>query len=85
LVSPVSFFTAQIDLILQISILVFLTVGLAVERNRKIKAHASLMLVAVVLNLIFFSSNYGTLMGQCGGRRLGWFVEYWDGAWRLVG
>ena len=50
----VSFFAAQVDLILQVSIFVFLTVGLVVERKRKIKAHASLMLVAVVLNLVSF-------------------------------
>jgi hypothetical protein len=50
----VSFFAAQVDLILQISIFVFLTVGLLVERKRKIKIHARLMLAAVVLNLVSF-------------------------------
>ena len=50
----VSFLTAQIDLVLQISIFVFLAVGLVVERKRKIKAHARLMLAAVVLNLVSF-------------------------------
>ncbi len=50
----VSFLAAQIDLVLQISIFVFLTVGLAVERKRKIKAHARLMMAAVILNLISF-------------------------------
>jgi len=52
----VSFLASQIDLVLQISIFVFLTVGLAVERKRKIKAHARLMLAAVVLNLVSFFS-----------------------------
>ncbi len=47
-------FIAQVDLILQISIFVFLIVGLAVERRRKIQAHARLMLGAVVLNLVSF-------------------------------
>jgi uncharacterized membrane protein YozB (DUF420 family) len=50
----VSFYAAQIDLVLQISIFVFLTVGLAVERKRKIEAHARLMMAAVILNLISF-------------------------------
>ena len=50
----VSFFAAQVDLILQVFIFVFLTVGLLVERKRKIKIHARLMLAAVVLNLISF-------------------------------
>jgi uncharacterized membrane protein YozB (DUF420 family) len=50
----VSFLAAQVDLILQVSIFVFLTVGLLVERKRKIKTHARLMLAAVVLNLISF-------------------------------
>ncbi len=50
----VSFFAAQVDLVLQISIFVFLIVGFAVERKRKVKAHANLMLAAVVLNLISF-------------------------------
>jgi len=52
----VSFLAAQIDLVLQISIFVFLIVGLAVERKRKIKAHARLMMAAVILNLISFSA-----------------------------
>lgn len=50
----VSFFTAQIDLILQISIFIFLNIGLLIERKRKIKIQARLMLTAVVLNLISF-------------------------------
>ena len=50
----VAFFAAQVDLILQVSIFVFLTVGLLFERKRKIKTHARLMLAAVVLNLISF-------------------------------
>ena len=50
----VSFFTAQVDLILQVSIFSFLAVGLVVQRKRKIKTHARLMLAAVVLNLISF-------------------------------
>ncbi len=50
----VSFFAAQVDLVLQISIFVFLIVGFAVERKRKVKTHANLMLVAVVLNLVSF-------------------------------
>ena len=50
----VSFFAAQVDLVLQISFFVFLIVGFAVERKRKIKAHANLMLAAVVLNLVSF-------------------------------
>jgi uncharacterized membrane protein YozB (DUF420 family) len=50
----VSFFAAQVDLILQVSIFIFLTVGLLVERKSKIKTHARLMLTAVVLNLISF-------------------------------
>lgn len=50
----VSFFAAQVDLILQVSIFVFLIVGFVVQRKRKIKTHARLMLAAVVLNLISF-------------------------------
>ena len=50
----VSFFAAQVDLVLQISIFVFLIAGFAVERKRKVKEHANLMLAAVVLNLISF-------------------------------
>jgi len=50
----VSFFAAQVDLVLQVSIFVFLVVGFVVERKRKVKAHANLMLVAVVLNLVSF-------------------------------
>ncbi len=50
----VSFFAAQVDLVLQISIFVFLVVGFGVLRKRKTKAHASLMLAAVVLNLVSF-------------------------------
>jgi len=50
----VSFFAAQVDLVLQISIFVFLIVGFGVLRKRKTKAHANLMLAAVVLNLVSF-------------------------------
>jgi len=50
----VSFFSAQVDLILQVSIFIFLSVGLVVERKRKIKTHARLMRAAVVLNLVSF-------------------------------
>jgi uncharacterized membrane protein YozB (DUF420 family) len=50
----VSFFCDSSNLILEVSIFAFLTVGLAVERKRKIKTHARLMLAAVVLNLISF-------------------------------
>lgn len=54
LILIVSFFAAHVDLILQVSIFVFLTVGLLVERKRKIRTHARLMLAAVVLNFISF-------------------------------
>ncbi len=47
-------FIAQLDLILQVSIFVFLIVGLAVERRRKIQVHARLMMAAVILNLVSF-------------------------------
>ncbi len=50
----VSFFAAQVDLVLQISISVLLIAGFAIERKRKVKAHANLMLAAVVLNLVSF-------------------------------
>jgi uncharacterized membrane protein YozB (DUF420 family) len=49
-----SFFAAQVDLILQISIFAFLIVGFALMRKRKVKAHANFMLAAVVLNLVSF-------------------------------
>ena len=39
---------------MQVSIFAFLIVGLVVERKRKIKTHARLMLAVVVLNLISF-------------------------------
>jgi uncharacterized membrane protein YozB (DUF420 family) len=52
----VSFFATLIDLVLQVSIFVFLIVGLMVERKRKIKTHARLMLAAVILNLVSFSA-----------------------------
>ena len=50
----VSFLAPQVDLFLQISIFIFLIAGFAVERKRKVKAHANLMLAAVVLNLVSF-------------------------------
>ena len=62
----VSFFAAQIDLVLQISIFVFLTVGLVVERKRKVMAHARLMLVAVVLNLVSFAAIMGPAWDNVG-------------------
>jgi hypothetical protein len=43
----VTFFVAQIDLALQISILALLVSGLAFMRFRKIKVHAWIMLAAV--------------------------------------
>ena len=50
----VSFLATQVDLFFQISIFIFLIAGFAVERKRKVKAHANLMLAAVVLNLVSF-------------------------------
>jgi uncharacterized membrane protein YozB (DUF420 family) len=50
----VSFFATQADLVIQISIFVLLIVGFAIMRKRKVKAHANLMLAAVVLNLVSF-------------------------------
>jgi hypothetical protein len=41
---------------LQVSIFVFLIVGLMVKRKRKITTHARLMLAAVILNLVSFSA-----------------------------
>jgi uncharacterized membrane protein YozB (DUF420 family) len=52
----VSFFVAQIDLVLQLSIFILLIGGIVVQRRRKITAHARLMLVAVILNLVSFAA-----------------------------
>jgi hypothetical protein len=51
----VSLFAAQIDLVLQGIVLVLLVSSIVVMRLKKIKAHASLMLTAVILNLAAFS------------------------------
>jgi uncharacterized membrane protein YozB (DUF420 family) len=56
----------QIDLIFQVSIFVVLTVGMLVERKRKIKAHAQLMLAAVVLNIVSFIAVMWPAMGTVG-------------------
>ena len=50
----VSSLAAQFDLVIQIFIFVFIIAGFAVERKRNVKAHANLMLAAVVLNLVSF-------------------------------
>jgi uncharacterized membrane protein YozB (DUF420 family) len=55
----VSLFIAYVDLVLQISIFALLIAGLVVERKRKIKVHARLMLAAVVLNLVSFAAIMG--------------------------
>jgi uncharacterized membrane protein YozB (DUF420 family) len=61
-----SLFAAQVDLVLQISIFVFLAVGLVVESKRKIKAHARLMLAAVVLNMVSFLAIMGPAWDNVG-------------------
>jgi uncharacterized membrane protein YozB (DUF420 family) len=49
----------QVDFIFQISIFVVLAIGMIVQRKRKIKAHAQLMLAAVLLNLVSFIAVMG--------------------------
>jgi uncharacterized membrane protein YozB (DUF420 family) len=69
----VSLFAAQIDFVLQVSIFIFLAVGLAVERKRKVNAHARLMFAAVVLNLVSFAAIMGPAwdnVGEGGGGSL---------------
>ncbi len=50
----VSLFAAQIDLILQSTVLALLIASIALMRMKKIKVHAWLMLTAVILNLTAF-------------------------------
>jgi uncharacterized membrane protein YozB (DUF420 family) len=67
----VSLFAAQIDLALQGTILVLLIASVALMRLSKIKAHASLMLTAIVLNLVGFltimAPAFGSISGGFGG------------------
>jgi len=56
----------QIDLVFQITIFATLSVGMTVERKRKIKAHAQLMLAAVVLNIISFVAVMGPAWDNVG-------------------
>ena len=56
----------QIDLIFQVSILVVLAAGMLVERKRKIRSHAQLMLAAVVLNIVSFIAVMGPALDNAG-------------------
>lgn len=50
----VSLLAAQVNLAFQIAVFASLAVGLLLIRRRKIKAHAQVMLAAVVLNVVSF-------------------------------
>lgn len=67
----VSLFAAQMDLVLQITILVLLIVSLVVMRLKKIKPHALLMLSAVVLNLVSFGAIMAPAFDDIGEGGLG--------------
>ena len=83
----------QIDLVFQILIFAILAAGMVVERKRKIKTHAHLMLGAVVLNLASFvvvmgpawdnvgevtSSFIGLIaMGHVGLGALAFLLSFW--------
>jgi hypothetical protein len=56
----------QVDLIFQVSIFVVLSVGMLVERKRKIKTHAQLMLAAVVLSIVSFIAVMGPAWDNVG-------------------
>jgi hypothetical protein len=82
-----------VDLVFQISIFAVLGVGMFVERKRKIKWHAQLVLAAVVLNIVSFlavmgpawdnvgESAAGTLglvaMGHVGLGGLAFLLSFW--------
>ena len=83
----------QVDFVFQASIFAVLAVGLLVLHKRKIKAHAQLMLAAVLLNLVSFvavmgpafdnvgeggSSVLGTVaMGHVGTGALALLLSFW--------
>lgn len=50
----VSLLTAQVNLAFQTAVFLSLVAGLLLIRRRKIKAHAQVMLAAVVLNIVSF-------------------------------
>ena len=56
----------QVDFIFQVSIFVVLAVGMLVQRKRRIKAHAQLMLAAVLLNLVSFVAVMGPAFDNVG-------------------
>jgi hypothetical protein len=62
----VSLLIAQIDLAIQVTILALLLSGLIARRQRKIKAHAWVMLVAVILNLVSFAAIMGPAWDNVG-------------------
>ncbi len=62
----VSFLVAEVDIAIQASVLVMLLGGLIAKRQRKIKVHARLMLVAVVLNLLSFAAIMGPAWDNVG-------------------
>jgi hypothetical protein len=62
----VSFLIAQIDLVIQATILVLLLSGLVARLQRKIKEHAWLMLVAVILNVVSFAAIMGPAWDNVG-------------------
>jgi len=62
----VSFLIAQIDLVIQATILILLLSGLVARRQRKIKVHARLMLFAVILNLVSFAAIMGPAWDNVG-------------------
>jgi hypothetical protein len=61
-----SFFVAQIDLALQLTILILLIAGLAFMRLRKIKGHAWIMLAAFILNIASFAAIMGPAFDNVG-------------------
>ena len=83
----------QVDLVFQILIFAILAAGMVVERKRKIKAHAQLMLAAVLLNLASFvvvmgpawdnvgegtsSSLSLIVMGHVGLGTLAFLLSFW--------
>ncbi len=62
----VSLLIAQLDLAIQATILILLISGLFARRQRKIKIHAWVMLVAVILNLVSFVAIMGPAWDNVG-------------------
>lgn len=54
MVTPVAYTSSQLNLILQIVIFIFLTGGLSLKQKGKFIQHGTMMLTAIILNMISF-------------------------------